>query len=180
MLSMTPPVPQLRLVLLRHAKSAYPHGVPDHDRPLAGKGRRNAAAAGDWFVTEGPQPDLVICSGAQRARHTWEIVASRLTAPPPVRFEPGLYGATPATVLAVVREHAATAPQVRTLVVVGHEPSLSTTALLLAGEGSDPTALSRLMAKFPTNAVAVLALRQDWACLEPGGAALIGFVVPRV
>ena len=51
---------QRRLVLLRHAKSAYPHGVPDHDRPLAGKGRRNAAAAGDWFVTEGPRPDLVL------------------------------------------------------------------------------------------------------------------------
>ena len=37
-----------RLVLLRHAKSAWPSGVPDHDRPLAGKGRRNAQATGGW------------------------------------------------------------------------------------------------------------------------------------
>ncbi|HUB57091.1 MAG TPA: histidine phosphatase family protein, partial [Mycobacterium sp.] len=34
------------LVLLRHAKSAYPNGVPDHDRPLAPRGRREAGLAG--------------------------------------------------------------------------------------------------------------------------------------
>jgi len=90
MLPMTVGAPHHRLVLVRHAKSAYPYGVPDHDRPLAGKGRRNAQAVGAWFVGEGPRPDLVICSDAQRARHTWEIVAAGILDPPPVRLEPRL------------------------------------------------------------------------------------------
>ena len=34
------------LVLLRHAKSAYPDDVADHDRPLNARGRRDAPAAG--------------------------------------------------------------------------------------------------------------------------------------
>jgi len=179
MTSMTAPPVQRRLVLLRHAKSAWPHGVPDHDRPLAGKGRRNAAAAGDWFVAEGPHPDLVVCSDAQRARHTWEIVGSRLGSPPPVRLEPSLYGADPQLIVELAQHCADLDANVHTLVVVGHEPTLSKTTMLLAGEGSDPTALSRVAMKFPTSAVAVLRFAGSWADLDLGGAALITFVVPR-
>ena len=50
-------------------------------------------------MTEGPRPDLVLCSDAQRARHTWEIVASRLAATVPVRLDPSLYGATPGEIV---------------------------------------------------------------------------------
>ncbi len=38
-----------RLVLLRHAKSAYPPGVADHERPLNDRGRRDAPEAGRWL-----------------------------------------------------------------------------------------------------------------------------------
>ena len=38
-----------RLVVLRHAKSAYPPGVVDHDRPLAPRGVVDATAAGAWI-----------------------------------------------------------------------------------------------------------------------------------
>lgn len=179
MLPMTAADVQRRLVLLRHAKSAYPHGVPDHDRPLAGKGRRNAAAAGDWFVTEGPRPDLVLCSDAQRARHTWEIVASRLAATVPVRLDPSLYGATPGEIITLAHGCADHDDAVHTLVVVGHEPTLSATTLLLAGEGSDPIALTKVATKFPTSAVAVLSFTGSWGSLAFGGTALASFAVPR-
>ncbi|MDQ2873477.1 MAG: histidine phosphatase family protein, partial [Actinomycetota bacterium] len=52
-----------RLVLVRHAKSAWPD-VPDHDRPLAGRGRRDAPGIGRWLVAAGCEPDLVLCSPA--------------------------------------------------------------------------------------------------------------------
>jgi len=176
MLSMTVGAPQYRLVLVRHAKSAYPYGVPDHDRPLAGKGRRTAQAVGAWFVGEGPRPDLVICSDAQRARHTWEIVSAGILDPPPVRLEPRLYGATSAEVIELAR---ACAAAVHTLVMVGHEPTLSSATLLLAGAGSDPTSLARVSAKFPTGAIAVLRLASGWRDLALGGAVLETFAVPR-
>ena len=93
-----------RLVLLRHAKSAWPSGVPDHDRPLAGKGRRNAQATGGWFATEGPRPDLVLCSDALRARQTWEIAAAVLDPAPACRLEPTLYGAAPDELIELARD----------------------------------------------------------------------------
>ncbi len=174
---MTLPVAQQRcLVLLRHAKSAWPHGVPDHERPLAGKGRRNAQATGKWFVGEGPRPDLVLCSDAVRSRHTWEIVAASLQPAPPVRIEPGLYGADPDEVLGLVR---GLPDDVAAVVVVGHEPTMSQTASLLAGPGSDLAALSRIRVKYPTNGVAVLTLTLPWSRIAPGTAVLERFAVPR-
>lgn len=169
--------PERRLVLVRHAKSAYPHGVPDHERPLAGRGRRNAKATGTWFAAEGPRPDLVLCSDALRARHTWEIVGAALPGRPvPVRIVPDLYGSDPFDVLALVHALPGT---VRVAVVVGHQPTLGATALLLAGSGSDSVAVARLREKYPTNGVAVLRFAGRWAGLTAGGAALEAFAVPR-
>jgi phosphohistidine phosphatase len=174
---MTLPVVQQRhLVLLRHAKSAWPHGVPDHERPLAGKGRRNAQAVGAWFLGEGPRPELVLCSDAVRARHTWEIVASSLAEPPPVRIEPALYGADPEELVALVR---GVPDDVRTVVVVGHEPTMSQTSTLLAGRGSDRAALARIREKYPTNGVAVLRFEIPWSQVSAGTGVLETFAVPR-
>jgi phosphohistidine phosphatase len=63
--------------------------------------------------------------------------------------------------------------------VVGHEPTLSGVALLLAGESSEPEALVRLKSKFATGAVAVLRWAGGWADLAPGTATLEQFVKPR-
>ena len=51
-MSMAESIPKVpsRLILLRHAKSDYPLGVPDHDRPLNERGRRDADAAGAWLA----------------------------------------------------------------------------------------------------------------------------------
>src|SRR5438105_4669467 len=113
-------VAERRLVLVRHAKSAYPHGVPDHERPLSGKGRRNAQAAGRWFVSEGPRVGLVLCSDATRARHTWEIVRAELAAADrdaPLHLEPLLYGASADDVIALVQRLPA---DVLSVALVGH------------------------------------------------------------
>lgn len=165
-----------RLVLVRHAKSARPSGVPDRDRPLAGRGRRDAQAAAEWFLGEGPHPDLVLCSPAQRARQTWQVMGGLLRPAPKVSRRPRLYAAGPQEILDEAR---ACPDAVRTVAVVGHEPTLSTTSLLLAGPGSDPTALAALSAKFPTGAIAVFRLTGTWAALQPGRAVLERFVVPR-
>src|ERR1700733_6103572 len=84
--------PTRRLVLLRHAKSAWVDG-PDHDRPLGKRGRRDAPRAGRWLGRSGYVPDLVVCSTARRTRDTWRLAAAELGATPLVRFEPRVYGA---------------------------------------------------------------------------------------
>lgn len=159
------------LVLLRHAKSAYPPGVTDHDRPLAPRGVREAGLAGDWMRVNLPAVDEVRCSTATRTRET--LARAELDAP--VRYIDRLYDATPGT---VIDEINTVADDVRTLLVVGHEPAISRVALALA-DGTNSSAAEHIAAKFPTSAIAVLRTAGDWTQLRLGGAALVTFCVPR-
>lgn len=82
-----------KLVLLRHAKSAWPE-VPDHERPLARRGQRDAPVMGRWLRTTGYLPDQVLCSTARRARDTWQLAQTTLGVTAPVSFDRGLYQAS--------------------------------------------------------------------------------------
>ncbi|MFI6059993.1 SixA phosphatase family protein [Streptomyces sp. NPDC051286] len=164
-----------RLIVLRHSKSAWPEGVTDDERPLAGRGRRDAPAAGRWLREARCVPDLVICSTSRRTRETWELVAAELGAVPKVVFEPRVYEATASTLLDVVR----TVPERRrTVLLIGHQPGVQDLVLSLAGEGDDQ-AVARVHGKFPTSAIAVLLFPGPWARLGPGSAALTAFAIPR-
>ncbi|MBV9320997.1 MAG: histidine phosphatase family protein [Mycobacterium sp.] len=161
------------LALLRHAKSAYPAGVADHDRPLAPRGVREAGLAGDWLRVNLPAIGLVLCSTATRARQT----LGRTGVDAPVRYIERLYGAGPAT---VIDEINAVGDEISALLVVGHEPTMTDTVLALAGaDGTNTAAAERLSAKFPTSGIAVLDVPCRWQQLKPEGAALIDFHVPR-
>jgi phosphohistidine phosphatase len=164
---------QRTLLLMRHAKSDYPDGVPDHDRPLAPRGKREAGLAGDWLRANVPALDAVLCSTATRARQT--LANTGIDAP--VRYSERLYGATPGTMIEEISE---TADTVGTLLVIGHEPTMSALALCLAADDdTDPAVVERISAKFPTSAIAVLSVPCAWKGLESSSAALTGFEVPR-
>ncbi|ELP65185.1 SixA phosphatase family protein [Streptomyces turgidiscabies] len=168
--------PLRRLVVLRHAKSAWPLGVDDHDRPLGPRGLRDAPAVGRALAEADCLPDLVLCSTAERARRTWELASAEWGTPPRVRYEPRLYGADVPELLAVVGEVPA---GVGTLLLVGHNPGLEELVLELAGEALGD-ALDDVRTKFPTSAIAVLAWHGDsWRDLTPGTALLTGMTVPR-
>ena len=165
--------PYRTLLLFRHAKSAYPPGVADHDRPLAPRGTREAALAGDWLRAHAPAIDAVLCSTATRARET--LARTRIDAP--VNYVERLYDATPD---AVIDEINGVDPDVETLLVIGHEPVISQVALGLAtDEGSNKTAAEQISTKFPTSAIAVLRTGEPWDRLTLSGAALVTFHVPR-
>src|SRR3712207_3973487 len=109
-----------RLMLLRHAKAAPPDGMADIDRPLAERGRQALPHVAAHLADEQLFPDLALVSTARRARETWDAVAPRL-GDVPVRFEPRIYEAPPERLLAVVRN---VEPEVRTLLMVGHNPGV--------------------------------------------------------
>jgi phosphohistidine phosphatase len=161
------------LVLLRHAKSAYPDGVADHERPLAPRGIREAALAGDWLRAHLPAIDAVLCSTATRTRET--LAQTAIDAP--VRYVDRLYDATAGIVIDEVNH---VDDDVAVLLVVAHEPTMSQLALGLARtDSSNTTAVERISMKFPTAAMAVLRLTGSWKDLELGSAELVDFHVPR-
>jgi phosphohistidine phosphatase len=179
----------VKLVLLRHAKSAWPD-VPDHERPLARRGRRDAPAVGHWLLVAGHVPDLVLCSAARRARQTWQLAQAEIGPPVPVSFDDGVYQATAEGLLAGIR---LTPPEPQTLLVVGHDPAIPQLAFMLIRDvapvgqavspiqaAERPDLLSRMRVKFPTAAVAVLEFAGSaWPQLSPGRALLTEFVTPR-
>jgi phosphohistidine phosphatase len=166
-----------RLILLRHAKSAWPDDVPDHERPLAPRGRRDAPAAGRWLRKSDCVPDRVLCSTARRARETWQLAEEKLRAHPEVVFDPRVYGASTAELLDLVRE---TPPETGTLLIVGHDPTMHglTLELARAEPGEEAPALDRVREKFPTAGIAVLEFTGSWPDLGPGRARLANFSVP--
>ncbi len=165
-----------QLLLLRHAKSAWPD-VADHERPLARRGRRDAPVAGRWLRAAGLVPDRVVCSTAQRARQTWQLAAAELDSSPAVSFDRRVYGTSAGELLALARQ---TAPGTRRLLIVGHDPAMQELTLALAsGRPSDGGALDRVRAKFPTAAIAILEITGTWQELGPGQARLTAFVIPR-
>jgi phosphohistidine phosphatase len=66
---------------------------------------------------------------------------------------------------------------VASVLVIGHSPGLQDLALLLASAGAD---LGRLEAKFPTAALATLALpKAAWSQLSQADTVLDAFVAPK-
>jgi phosphohistidine phosphatase len=162
-----------RLLLVRHAKAAG--GAVDADRPLTGQGARDAAAIGTWLAQAGLVPDRVLVSPARRAVQTWERAGAALV--PGVRpiLDPRIHDNTVEALLAAVRE---TPEDVRTVAVVGHNPSVGELAGILDDGQGSPAARRDLDAGFPTGGVAVFSLAEPFAAIAPGAATLSDFSVP--
>ena len=162
------------LVLLRHAKSDWPAGVPDVERPLADRGRSDAPVAGDLLARLVGSFDLALVSPATRTQQTWMLVGERVSADEVV-LEPAIYDASVHDLLTLVR---AIPDSSDTTLLIGHNPGIADLTLLLAGDG-DAHARERIAQKFPTCGVAVLHVTGGWTEIAPGSATLAGFHIPR-
>lgn len=174
-----------RLVVMRHAKSAWPPDVPDHERPLAPRGVADATAAGEWLRDHVGVPDHVVVSSARRTRETWVLVAAvlgylganghEIDSPGPLTLDPRVYDAPLGRLVEVLRE---LPDRVGTALLLGHNPGCEDLVDLLAGE-RDPGAAVLLDEKYPTSGIAVLDVDVAWPDLAAGTARLTAFAVPR-
>jgi phosphohistidine phosphatase len=163
------------LILLRHAKSDWPEGVPDHERPLNPRGHRDAPQTGAWLVAEGWVPERAVVSTATRTRETYALAAEAFETEPEVIHLDELYAASPGEMLEVIR---ATPESVGTLMVVSHNPGTQYLALALADD-TNPDLVGSVHARYPTNTATVLQFDGEWAALDPGGASIVAVASPR-
>jgi phosphohistidine phosphatase len=165
-----------RLMLLRHAKSDWPVGVADRERPLSGRGGKAARRMGAYLVAEGLVPELVLVSTARRTLLTWCLVATGFDPVPMAREVDGLYAATASEILTLLRDLDSDAASV---MVIAHNPGLEDlTLLLMASDGGETG--RRLGEKFPTSGLAVLDFTLSrWRDLGPGQGTLERFVTPK-
>lgn len=171
-----------RVIVMRHAKSDYPWGVTDHDRPLNERGRRDAPAAGRWLDSHvdwvsGAAP-LVLVSTARRAQLSWGLASAELSPrwqDASVEDEPRIYEADVPTLRDVLSDAAARSG---TVILVGHNPGL---ASLIDDLALPEPATWEATVKFPTSAIAVLssALPLVDALAQEDAFRVTAFAVPR-
>ncbi len=101
-------------------------------RELTDRGRRDAAAIGEWLRGQGVVPDRVAVSQATRARQTWELTGVDTQ----VVIDDRIYDSDLANLLMIVRE---TPESVPALAIVGHNPPIEVFASRHGGPGQIST-----------------------------------------
>src|SRR6059058_5062652 len=110
------------LYLLRHAKSSWEDPtLPDHDRPLAPRGRRAAKVIAEHLRRQRSTPRLVLCSSSERTRETLKRITAGLGGGVEVRIEERLYTASAGDLLERLHEVDA---RVKSVMLIGHYPAL--------------------------------------------------------
>lgn len=148
--------PMRTLILLRHAKAVRAHEAPsDEERALTGRGRRDAAAAGEAMAAAGLAPVLALVSSAARTRETAEHALKGFSLK--VEHDEALYLASPEGVW-----DAFVASDAACVVVIGHNPGIGELAALLVREAHDGSKLARAVASdFPTAAWAAFEVKSE-------------------
>jgi phosphohistidine phosphatase len=164
-----------RLFLIRHAKTEPSVGRDDYERRLTGRGREDAKRVAKALTARRMLPDVLIHSGAARAKETAEIFAAAWQGKVELQEDAGLYDASVTTLLARTR---ALADEHKRVGLVGHNPGLGELATALIGSGAEPE-MRRLAAKYPTGAVAVLDFSiERWDDVERNAALLALYLTP--
>jgi phosphohistidine phosphatase len=145
------------LTLLRHAKSSWKDSsLSDPDRPLNKRGKGDVAEMGRRIADAGIRPSLIVSSPALRAWTTAKAIAKAINYP--VEFlqrEKALYLASVDEILDVI---IAQDPKFNSLMVVGHNPGLTSFANYL---------VPGLTHNLPTAGVVCVRFEQDdWDLYE--------------
>lgn len=151
------------LVLVRHAKSDWPAGVGDLDRPLTDRGRRDCAVASEYFRGIENLTDFeVFISVARRTQETWAEISASLESQPRVTVVEDIYEASLGDLL-----HFLDSQTSRKLILVGHNPGLALLGTYLTGDK---------FLKFPTLSIWHLETLNSW---EPNQAKTLSRFAPR-
>jgi phosphohistidine phosphatase len=161
------------LLLLRHAQAEVPWGTADRDRGLTSRGGEQAQAVGHYLAAESLVPDGALVSDARRTRATYAWIASVLGEDAPSAYlDERLYESSAARMIAVINETPST---VRSLIVVGHLPTVQDVAMRLCSADSDEAAVLDMANGYPTAGLCVFKVQGEWAELDGRDARLERF-----
>jgi len=157
----------MRLVVIRHAQAVPPGTgtLRDADRPLTADGERRFAAFVPFIARIVPNPDVLLTSPLVRAQQTAALLARAWGGMTPTVEHALASGSVDAIMRALSLQ-----PRDATVVMVGHEPTVS--ALLCEALG----VISSEAIGFEPGAAALI----DLPSMTRAGARLVWFVPPAV
>jgi phosphohistidine phosphatase len=159
------------LYLCRHAKSSWDDSrLTDEERPLTPKGISKTSLVSTWLRDQGVTPDLIISSHAVRAYNTAVIVSKALGYPvKEIRVEPKIYTGLYDKILDIIYS---VPNDVRSLMIFGHNPTLSQLANLFLHPG---------IGEMGTSAVVAISFSTDrWEEVPLSKASRLFFVFPKM
>lgn len=159
------------LVVVRHAKAETPPGLQDIARPLSDRGKEDALAAGRWLAADSGLvgvPDLLLTSPARRTEETTARLLDTWGVEPPIVDEERVYEASLGDLLRIVRGLDTERPEA-TVVLVGHNPGLSSLVEALTGE----------VTQLRTCGIALVDVKGSWADADSTTCSLTGVHTAR-
>jgi phosphohistidine phosphatase len=119
------------LFVIRHAKSSWDDpALPDKDRPLDDRGKRDAPKMGKRLAKRDVNPDLILSSPAMRALTTAQIIARKLDYKlQDIVVDDRLYAGEMDDLLNVIQQ---LDDKLERVMLVGHNPELTELAYRLS------------------------------------------------
>ena len=163
------------LFLLRHAKSAWPEGVADYNRPLKKRGKKAALLMGEWLLSQDLSPDWIVSSHADRARETAEKLCKGLQIKKHglLYFDDRIYEASIESLKSVLADCPSFKQRV---LIVGHNPGLDNLLIDLVAESLIPDDDDKILG---TANLARISLPDDWNQLDKGCGQLLSITKPK-
>lgn len=153
---------------MRHAKSSWDLPVSDIQRPLNERGLKNAPEMGRRILKSKIIPELIFSSNAVRAYTTAQLVRDAIHPNIPIEIEPQIYDSTLQILLKIIENFP---NDKNTILMVGHNPTISLLANYLAGEN---------IGYFATATMACLEFGADnWNHITGGSGNLLFFDFPK-
>ncbi len=120
----------MKLTIIRHAIAvpAGAEGISDEERPLTKKGKRRFVKAARGLAQVCGRPDVLLTSPLPRARETADIAAEAWGGPTPTP-EAALAHGSADDIIAMLARYSSD----QQVVMVGHEPTVSTVLARLLG-----------------------------------------------
>lgn len=163
-----------QILLLRHAKSSWvDSSLADFDRPLAGRGLKDASRVGKYLRSIGNKPEYVVSSPAQRAKETSQLCLKAMKMDEEIiTWDQGLYFNSAMKYVEAIQN---THDDCATMMIVGHNPLMESTAAILSGD--------RDSAAFRVPTAGLICLESyaiHWKHIRPGNCHVKWMMIPKV
>ncbi|MFT4663562.1 MAG: phosphohistidine phosphatase [Polaribacter sp.] len=158
------------IYLTRHAKSSWSDGtLRDFDRPLNGRGKRDAPFMANLIKGKGILPDRLISSPANRAITTAGHFAEALGIDPAnIEKKQDIYEAYPETLHEIVTS---INDDLNTVFLFGHNPGFTSYANRYASE---------YIPNMPTCSIVCLSSSaESWSKIDPSNTKVTAFFYPK-
>jgi len=158
------------LYLARHAKSYWKdQSIPDLDRPLNNRGKRDAPFMGEVLKNKKVKPDLIVCSPAKRTKKTAIAIAEKIGYPEKkILFNEDLYEVSSNILIKIIKK---LDEKYDSVMIFGHNPGLT----MLNNHISD-----RYIDNIPTCGIVTLQLDLKWSELDKNTCKFVFFEYPKL